>query len=81
MKPKQEADELIEKYSKHSYGDTEYQVINNAIQCALICAEHILEETKIKKHTMSRSTIQFKWIYSEHWQQVRTILKSRLNNY
>lgn len=84
MEEKEKAVELFDKFYDLtpldvSTNDTVSQANNKILkdraiakQCALICVDEILEATKIKQHTMSRSTIQFKWVYSEFWQKVKT---------
>lgn len=83
MTPQQKADELVERFRKYAhvpYHDnnpiTEEET-KNAIQCAIICVEEILESDPCSPSTGGSEYEDFKHPY-DFWQSVLNELKSRL---
>ena len=82
MTPQQKkADELVERFRKYAhvpYHDNNpiiEEETKNAIQCAIICVDEILEATKFD---LDRPDTVSKTVYSTYWQSVLNELKSRL---
>ena len=86
MTPQQKkADELIDKFKPMCYcflgsgmlSNTYDESVHtkNAIQCAIICVDEILEATKFD---LDRPDTVSKTVYSTYWQSVLNELKSRL---
>ena len=88
MTPQQnKADELVGRFleyanpyekDKSGFGLLKYttdEMILNAIQCAIICVEEVLEATKIE---VDRPDAGCYTVYSQYWQSVLNELKSRL---
>ena len=82
MTPQQKkADELVERFRKYAhvpYHDNNpiiEEETKNAIQCAIICVDEILEATKFE---LDRPDTVSKTVYSTYWQSVLNELKSRV---
>ena len=75
MTPQQKkADELVERFWIYAAANQNGSW-KNAIQCAIICVEEIIEATKID---LDRPDTVSKTVYSTYWQSVLNELKSRL---
>lgn len=88
MKPEQKANELIEKFRKvtsyqyQEYAGAHYSTFEHDIgtlkDCAIICVDEMLEETKkpmLNFAITGSVTRSPKYIYSEYWQEVKQQLK------
>lgn len=79
MTPQQKkADELVERFLrtyKVSLFPPFTKATEEAIQCAIICVEEILEATKFD---LDRPDTVSKTVYSTYWQSVLNELKSRV---
>ena len=78
MTHKQKADELVERFLR-TYKVSLFPPFNkaseNAIQCAIICVEEVLEATKVE---VDRPDTGCYTVHSKYWQSVINELKSRL---
>ena len=74
-KEEQKARELVESLHKE-IGSMYSGYWEVAKSQAIICVDEILEITKTKKHFWNRTTLQYKWVYSEYWLKVKEQIKS-----
>lgn len=85
MEPKQKAEELVEKFIKYAHlpfrsmSEPQFkEKTKNAIQCAIICVEEILEELPDMVHgkTWEGQVILYDNFRKLYWQSVLTELKA-----
>ena len=77
LNPKEKAVELFDKFyhSENMIYVNEKIRAELVIEHSLICVRDIIEATKVKKHFLNRSPMQFKWVESDYWKEVEEELK------